>query len=357
MGRVIPQLVWAVFIVFLTSKCQSRDAFQVLGVSRRASNKEIKAAYKSLSLQWHPDKNQGKESAAEKFIEISEAYERIGSEESRRQYIQELQFEAGRGRNGAMHQRHGRAGFRSNNRRHAEDLFAAFEEELAREFTGSFHSHGRRHQFGQRGGFTYSYTSSPDLSLGTMLWTLAAATFVPVVTFSGPILVLLIYCCCTMHGDSVKTKERPAGADGGGEEAPGECGATGIDEGRRLPSLTTLEVDRGIIIIASLDQYSHDMLYLAAQSSLSSDPRLRFAQCDAELEGERHEQGREMGSGEREKTGPTFRGMAVSSRGHVWIHIERESDDDTVERLICVVEMIAEGQARWESNDELVLVE
>ena len=119
-----------IFIVLLTRECHGRDAFQVLGVSRKSSSKEIKSAYKSLSLKWHPDKNQGKESAAEKFIEISEAYEKVGSEDSRRKYLQELQSE-GRGDNAFASRRRG------NNRRHAEDIFAAFEEELAREFAAA----------------------------------------------------------------------------------------------------------------------------------------------------------------------------------------------------------------------------
>ena len=52
-----------------------KDAFTTLGVRRSASDKEIKAAYRKLSLQYHPDKSPNTQ---DKFIEISEAYEQIG---------------------------------------------------------------------------------------------------------------------------------------------------------------------------------------------------------------------------------------------------------------------------------------
>ena len=52
-----------------------RDFYEVLGVSRDASERDIKKAYKRLAMKFHPDRNQGDESAAEKFKEVKEAYE------------------------------------------------------------------------------------------------------------------------------------------------------------------------------------------------------------------------------------------------------------------------------------------
>ena len=334
-----------IFIVLLTRECHGRDAFQVLGVSRKSSSKEIKSAYKSLSLKWHPDKNQGKESAAEKFIEISEAYEKVGSEDSRRKYLQELQSE-GRGDNAFASRRRG------NNRRHAEDIFAAFEEELAREFAGSFHSQ-RQQQFGRRGGFTYSYSSTPDLSLSAMLWTIASAILVPVATATGPIMMLMIYCCCFMGVNKEEGPERgERRSGGGGREGEGEGEGQGQSQG--LPLLTSLEVERGRIVVASLDQYSHDMLYLASMSSLSSDPTLRFAHCDAEVE---EGDGEVDGEDKAKETGLNFRGMAVSTRGHVMINLKREDDSSTIEAIISAIERVVEGQVKWESNEELALID
>ena len=50
------------------------DPWAVLGVSKNASKKDIKKAYKQLALEWHPDKNDSPE-AEEKFMEISDAYQ------------------------------------------------------------------------------------------------------------------------------------------------------------------------------------------------------------------------------------------------------------------------------------------
>uniref|UniRef100_A0A8B9LTN5 J domain-containing protein n=1 Tax=Astyanax mexicanus TaxID=7994 RepID=A0A8B9LTN5_ASTMX len=52
------------------------DYYDVLGVSRSASQDDIKKAYRKLALRWHPDKNpDNKEEAERKFKEIAEAYE------------------------------------------------------------------------------------------------------------------------------------------------------------------------------------------------------------------------------------------------------------------------------------------
>lgn len=60
-----------------------RDPYQVLGVSRDASDEEIKKAYRALSRKYHPDanvNNPNKEQAEEKFKEIQQAYQRIMDE-------------------------------------------------------------------------------------------------------------------------------------------------------------------------------------------------------------------------------------------------------------------------------------
>ncbi|MGI5849639.1 MAG: molecular chaperone DnaJ [Christensenellales bacterium] len=65
---------------------EKRDYYEVLGVGRDASGDEIKKAYRKLAKQYHPDVNEEKEAAAEKFKEASEAYAVLSDENKRRQY-------------------------------------------------------------------------------------------------------------------------------------------------------------------------------------------------------------------------------------------------------------------------------
>lgn len=67
---------------------RSRDYYEVLGVPRTASQKEIKSAFRRLARQYHSDVNPNDGEAAERFKEINEAHEVLGDPEKRRQYDQ-----------------------------------------------------------------------------------------------------------------------------------------------------------------------------------------------------------------------------------------------------------------------------
>jgi molecular chaperone DnaJ len=63
-----------------------KDYYQILGVSKDATQKEIKAAYRRLARKHHPDVNPGDKAAEEKFKAISEAYDVLGDPEKRKKY-------------------------------------------------------------------------------------------------------------------------------------------------------------------------------------------------------------------------------------------------------------------------------
>src|SRR5512134_862056 len=63
-----------------------KDYYRVLGVSEKATAKEIKTAYRKLSREYHPDANAGDAAAEERFKEVSAAYDVIGNAERRKEY-------------------------------------------------------------------------------------------------------------------------------------------------------------------------------------------------------------------------------------------------------------------------------
>lgn len=63
-----------------------RDYYEVLGVSRNASEQELKSAYRKLAVKHHPDKNQGDTKAEEQFKEAAEAYSVLSNADQRARY-------------------------------------------------------------------------------------------------------------------------------------------------------------------------------------------------------------------------------------------------------------------------------
>ncbi len=64
----------------------SKDYYDILGVSKDASQDEIKKAYRKLALKYHPDRTDGDEEAQEKFKEINQAYEVLSDSDKRKKY-------------------------------------------------------------------------------------------------------------------------------------------------------------------------------------------------------------------------------------------------------------------------------
>jgi curved DNA-binding protein len=65
-----------------------KDYYKILGVSKSATDDDIKKAYRKLAKQYHPDRNPGNKAAEEKFKEINEAYEVLSDSKKRSFYDQ-----------------------------------------------------------------------------------------------------------------------------------------------------------------------------------------------------------------------------------------------------------------------------
>jgi len=90
--------------------------YNILGVKRKASEEEIKKAYRKLAMKYHPDHTKGDKSAEEKFKKVSEAYAVLSDKEKRQQY-----------------DTFGAAGFQQ--RYSQEDIFSSFDfSDILREF-------------------------------------------------------------------------------------------------------------------------------------------------------------------------------------------------------------------------------
>jgi len=96
------------------------DYYSTLGVDRKASEEDVKKAYKALAKKWHPDKNpDNQEVATRQFKEVSEAYQVLGDSVKRREY------DRGGDRNGARQssrRRHGGHGSKHARSEPQEDL-------------------------------------------------------------------------------------------------------------------------------------------------------------------------------------------------------------------------------------------
>jgi len=134
----------------LATLSTAKNHCDTLGVDKRASPAEIKAAYRSQAKIYHPDKNSAPD-ATEKFAEISTAYEELHDERSRRVYDAQLdsdQRNVFRGHHGGNHRQRGfGGGGRTFMMRDRNGQTFMFSEEEMFNFHGGHHNHfHQRHQ-------------------------------------------------------------------------------------------------------------------------------------------------------------------------------------------------------------------
>lgn len=72
----------------MAAAAKAKDFYRILGVPEKADGDEIKKAYRKLAKKYHPDANQGDETAAERFKEVGEAYSVLSDPQKRKQYDQ-----------------------------------------------------------------------------------------------------------------------------------------------------------------------------------------------------------------------------------------------------------------------------
>lgn len=96
-----------------------KDFYYILGISASATETEIKAAYRKLSMKFHPDKNQGDEYFSDRFKDIQEAYEILSDPDGRVKYDGALRVQQNSGNN-----------YYEELRRQESTLRRKYEEEL-----------------------------------------------------------------------------------------------------------------------------------------------------------------------------------------------------------------------------------
>ena len=116
-----------------------RDFYEILGVSKTASQDEIKKAYRKVAMQYHPDRNPGDKASEEKFKEAAEAYEILNDPDKKAQYDRFGHSAFGSGR--------GAGGFNGGGM-NMDDIFSQFGDIFGDEGFGSFFGGGGRRSSG-----------------------------------------------------------------------------------------------------------------------------------------------------------------------------------------------------------------
>lgn len=114
-----------------------KDYYSVLGVSKTASQDELKKAYRKLAVKYHPDKNKGDKASEEKFKEINEAYDVLKDDQKRAAYDRY-------GSEGVQNGGFGNSGGGFGGGFNFSDNFSSFSDIFEEMFGGGFSDRGGR---------------------------------------------------------------------------------------------------------------------------------------------------------------------------------------------------------------------
>ena len=189
---------------------EKRDYYEVLGVSKTATDDEIKKAYRKKAMEFHPDRNPGNKEAEAKFKEANEAYEVLKDANKRAAYDRygHSAFDGGMGGGAGTGGFSGFNGFQQGNFGDFQDIFSAFGD-IFGDFgggRGGFSSNGRAKRSRAMDGSDLRYNATITLQEafnGTSID----------INFTAPVV------CPVCHGSGAEPGSKP-------EVCP-DCGGTG----------------------------------------------------------------------------------------------------------------------------------
>lgn len=151
------------------------DLYEILGVSKTATQSEIKSAYRKLAVKYHPDKNAGDKAVEEKFKKITAAYDVLGDETKRRQYDSYGSTYDYRSDSSSSSNPYGSYGWGNGTWQQQWNRNGAWRTETQEDFNDAFNqwfNYGRSQQSQNQNTYYYRTTSEPKTKSESIVYIL-----------------------------------------------------------------------------------------------------------------------------------------------------------------------------------------